>query len=107
MAREFVADEGGEQHLLLLLDHVDGLHKVHTNLSCCVEFFAAELLAAFKEPECGAEVWHQFLPGAGSPVVLQRGNRGRIGFVCREPRGHDGPHLPHVPAECWRMPDGR
>ena len=58
------------------------------------------LLAAFKEPECGAEA--------------RNARRGPVGWwdsgkvewvVCREPRGHDGPHVPAVTIDSWIMPD--
>lgn len=58
------------------------------------------LLAAFKEPECGAEA--------------RNARRGPVGWwdsgkvewvVCGEPRGHDGPHVPAVTIDSWIMPD--
>ena len=59
------------------------------------------LLAAFKEPECGAWVANWI----GDALFLHPGPGTSCRLVCRQPRGHDGPHIPDLPAECWRMPD--
>jgi hypothetical protein len=58
------------------------------------------LLAAFKEPECGAMICL-----ANGTLVYVHSNGEWIDCVCRQPRGHDGPHIPDLPAECWTVPD--
>lgn len=60
------------------------------------------LLAAFKKPECGARMRG---PDAADVWVQRADLGGFIPCICHQPRGHDGPHIPDVPAECWRMPD--
>ena len=60
------------------------------------------LLAAFEEPECGARICQAI----GATLVFVHYKVGEwVECVCRQPRGHDGPHIPDLPAECWRMPD--
>lgn len=69
------------------------------------------LLAAFKEPECGA-VMHHFDDGSGMPVMRVTGTYSTgtgldVPLICRLPRDHFPAtgHDPKVPAECWRMRD--
>ena len=62
------------------------------------------LLAAFKERECGAVICHGH-PDEDALLVYNKAGEW-IKCVCRQPSGHDGPHIPDLPAECWRMPDG-
>ena len=56
------------------------------------------LLAALDPPKvCGAQ-----LKNAQATVYCKFSP-----VTCRLTRGHDGPHIPDVPSEAWRMPDAR